>query len=877
MKNKEEKPRVSNSIPARLLIRIPRKWLLVGLTITALLFIIPGKAHAAVSVPGGPGGPPSPVNTAYFDGSVALGNAIACGDGTYTRYLKHFSAPDLDDAGGYYVSHTKNINLTGWSGYYVCPGTSYRYNSSQHIVFAIAPGMKTKADMAAAGGWDRGTQVLGGTVNSGSGSWWLQWGIGPTGLAPGWNTISLNFQPDTCTTLPSGTCSPIASISPNISYIYYNPGVQDAANCNAISGWAFDSDNWWTSINVDMYDGQAGAGGTPIGRYPTNVLRNDVNAFFGISGNHGYSIATPAVLKDGNVHQIYMYAIGVDGAGNIDGGNWMLANSPITIGPCVKKPVGTIDTADCTSITGWVYDPDNTSKSLDINIWNGPPGSPSTLLQTLSANVPRPDVNAALGITGNHGFNIDPRTIPGLDLSRTNTIYIAAYGVDAAGNRDGSDAILGKGAQLAQSIGPCGTTSANFTLSPTAQLPGLDNDEAPSVIQFNTSYVTGSGIPAAGVQATATRTYFWKRGGVRQVPDLRPAAATTQKFTNAQFTFADPPLTVPPPNLQAGDEVCIGLTINPGGGSVDGAGNVTSPTPAKYSEACVRLANKPYVSFFGNDVLAGARFAGPSGCSGAVPSSNIKAFNRGGAGSPGAGNQLGVFAVGSIDQFASAALRTTAPTPATGLTFANSPPSTWGGNFGTSTCLPDYFASATSPQPNNYRVSPAAKTVMANPAGNPEIIYVNGDAIIDNNIVYANAGTWSAQNQIPSFYLIVKGNIYISQNVSQLDGVYIAQPTGSSNTGQIYTCANTLAKSLYPMSQLYTLCNRQLTVNGSFIASQVKLLRTFGSLRDSVTPPGRPAEVFRFSPETYLTSGPVPTGTTSIKKYDYVTSLPPVL
>ncbi len=89
-------------------------------------------------------------------------------------------------------------------------------------------------------------------------------------------------------------------------------GYFDVASCTDLQGWAYDPDVSSTSINVKVYK----EGNVLVGTYPTNVLRGDVNTSFGITGNHGFQISTPASLKDGIAHTLNVYA--VDSAGGAD-------------------------------------------------------------------------------------------------------------------------------------------------------------------------------------------------------------------------------------------------------------------------------------------------------------------------------------------------------------------------------------------------------------------------------------------------------------------------------------------------------------------------------------------------------------------------------
>jgi len=175
-------------------------------------------------------------------------------------------------------------------------------------------------------------------------------------------------------------------------------------------------------------------------------------------------------------------------------------------------------------------------------------------------------------------------------------------------------------------------------------------------------------------------------------------------------------------------------------------------------------------------------------------------------------------------------------------------------------------------------------------------IYVNGNVNIMSSISFNNSSPW-IPNNAPSLYLIVTGNIYIAPSVTRLDGVYVAQSNGSAGTGLIYTCAT--ATVPYSPTDIFNMCANQLTVNGAFVAQQIKLQRTYGSLRDATQSPSETplsaarncsvsnlpgafvpgnvcaAEVFNFDPNIYLglPGFTPPQG----QLFDAITSLPPVL
>lgn len=303
----------------------------------------------------------------------------------------------------------------------------------------------------------------------------------------------------------------------------------------------------------------------------------------------------------------------------------------------------------------------------------------------------------------------------------------------------------------------------------------------------------------------------------------------------------------------------------------------------------------------------------------------------------GSSAQYGALANGSVNLFGSASLRpdtvpTPDPTAPSGLTFANNGAN---GQLGVVQCIPNYFATkdsattkdlhsleqlssraavhnSSSPTPQQYWFVPNGGhlTIKSPPAfGNPRTIhdgnriaiYVEGDVYIANNITYQNS-SWGSLSDVPSFYLIVKGKINIDPAVTELDGVYISQKdTATGLGGTINTCANGFSD--YTFSNLYNNCSaNQLTINGAFIAQHVRLSRTYASLRNSFpgeqpvgsgdctlnTSHGTPlrtsanydcaAEVFKTSPDIFLTMPATnPTGGTNKGKYDYITTLSPVL
>jgi hypothetical protein len=129
----------------------------------------------------------------------------------------------------------------------------------------------------------------------------------------------------------------------------------------------------------------------------------------------------------------------------------------------------------------------------------------------------------------------------------------------------------------------------------------------------------------------------------------------------------------------------------------------------------------------------------------------------------------------------------------------------------------------------------------------------------------------------------VQGNIYINQDVNQLDGLYIAQPdqTNLANTGVIWTCHDGSSVA-YNSTFVIGNCNHKLTFNGAVIAKQMNLWRTNDGINsdlptDQPGTPSIPAEEFKYTPEMVI-GNPFFNQSNGSQDYtvDSVITLPPV-
>jgi RHS repeat-associated protein len=167
-------------------------------------------------------------------------------------------------------------------------------------------------------------------------------------------------------------------------------GWLDGADCNGISGWVWNANQPNTPVNVDIYDGN-----TLIETVAANLFRQDlVNAGIG-NGSHGYSIATPASLKNGAAHTIHVKFAGTSAE---------LSGSPKSItcqAPASSAYGGWLDGANCNVIGGWAWDANQPNTPINVEIYDG-----TTLIATAAASQFRQDLlNAGLG-NGYHGYTI---------------------------------------------------------------------------------------------------------------------------------------------------------------------------------------------------------------------------------------------------------------------------------------------------------------------------------------------------------------------------------------------------------------------------------------------------------------------------------------
>lgn len=406
--------------------------------------------------------------------------------------------------------------------------------------------------------------------------------------------------------------------------------------------------------------------------------------------------------------------------------------------------------------------------------------------------------------------------------------------------------------------GPCaGPTSfptyERFNLEPYADISMTPTEEDPTNIFYHTWVVNTRGR-AVFSPVHGRFTVQPSGGAINNINAADPAQAWNPGPTDVQIG------NYPPTSVKAGDQYCANLSIDYATGFI-GPGGPTDIVPtggASAVPACRIIHNKPYFRVLGNNISSGGEFTKIETTGGCAEGGTLGGWNNNlSGGRSGSATQLATLALTQIKGVASGQY-----SAGTGgrLSFANnngpgalvgsdlvSP--NLGGTLRDKQCIPTPEPPATPAGtpiagPSIGGASPSGTTVYTHTgnltitsgsvgAGSNAAIYVTGgDVFIANNITYT-PGPWAA-NRVPSFQLVVTGgNIYIAPGVTQLDGVYTAQNTAPGGTkGRIYTCAAGSGFAPRASAEQYDACKNQLTVNGSFVANDVRLMRTFGSLRD---------------------------------------------
>jgi hypothetical protein len=299
-------------------------------------------------------------------------------------------------------------------------------------------------------------------------------------------------------------------------------------------GWTFDPNSTPTSIPVHLYvNGGFGAQGT------ANLPRGDVNAAFGITGQHGFSVTANGKLARGP-NTVCAYAIGVT-----QGGNNVPIGCRTVQGPV--PPIGNLDVVSASGsqayVAGWAIDQNAPSASIGVHIYVNSTG------RAFDANQPRGDVNAVMGVGGQHGYSV---LVP-LQSGFNN---VCVYAIGVAGNNNTSIGCRGvqySGVQSLQQVAP--PESAARLAAPSTSSPA-STEPAPSSAASFSAAVTGSAAPSTSVPPLVIPPVVPPSTAVSTTASATPSTAAPSTGASPSptasagpaTTSAAAPITGPPPS-----------------------------------------------------------------------------------------------------------------------------------------------------------------------------------------------------------------------------------------------------------------------------------------------------------------------------------------
>src|SRR5437867_699139 len=142
----------------------------------------------------------------------------------------------------------------------------------------------------------------------------------------------------------------------------YN-GWTDGNGCSAITGWAWDSSQPNTPVNVDLIDSTTLSS---IATVTANIFRQDLaNAGIG-NGYHGFSLPVPAYLKDNRTHVALGYISGTNIQLNNGNDSWYCSPDSTGYQYYYSDVFSTINTANWTQ-NGWGLTVNNGLADTDVN------------------------------------------------------------------------------------------------------------------------------------------------------------------------------------------------------------------------------------------------------------------------------------------------------------------------------------------------------------------------------------------------------------------------------------------------------------------------------------------------------------------------------
>lgn len=261
--------------------------------------------------------------------------------------------------------------------------------------------------------------------------------------------------------------------------------------------------------------------------------------------------------------------------------------------------VGYVDTtnvspANSCVLGGWAYDPDTSSNEETVYLYSGPVDG-GTLQDAFWTTGYRPDVNAAFGITGNHGWTLDNTTLPAVFLDGgTHSGYL--YAIDTATTDSHTDPTF-----VNKMIG-------SFTVSGCYPPPTASLTPSSSTINWNSSQTltySCTNSSTASLQDTTTGTWLFQNSATVSGNASTGNLTSSQNYTltcNGKVSgTATAAATV---NVNARPAPTVTITANPAGPLAWNNSGTTISWSSTNADSCQATSNWPGTNISNGTSLA---------------------------------------------------------------------------------------------------------------------------------------------------------------------------------------------------------------------------------------------------------------------------------
>ncbi len=217
-----------------------------------------------------------------------------------------------------------------------------------------------------------------------------------------------------------------------------------------VRGWSFDPDQPVTAVQITVQ-----LDGAVVSSAVTAVPRPDVNRAYRITGNHGFDVQFAA---GPGRHTVAIYATSIaGGAGRAQIGSCVVAvaapNLPFGyLDSSISLPGGRL------RLRGWALDRDQPATAIKVSVYLDGIG-----VNRFPTGVPRADVNRAMHVSGNHGFDITIKAAIG-------SHKVDVYGINVGGGN--ANRLIGSATTKVSGTGPVGVLDTAVAVGRTVVLTG---------------------------------------------------------------------------------------------------------------------------------------------------------------------------------------------------------------------------------------------------------------------------------------------------------------------------------------------------------------------------------------------------------------------